>query len=355
MAKLLHSSIPPLKKGATLDLYKVLERELGKASKIRIASGFISTESLSELSRAVEINNKPHIELVIGMHKFEGFTHPQYQAALNLDNLLRGKSLGGVWLTDIFPFHGKLYSFSKDGHLYAASVGSSNFSGLGKYQRNFEVDLFLEEESLVKQVDELIDELKKRASKPLKDVNENSLIFKDEPPPLENVDDVEKCPNDVVTEIKLKTRLKKLYFELPLKDEPKSNLNVFFGKGRENKTGFVIPRHWYEVEIIVPNTVTERKGYPVPTKGKENIIKVYTDDGWSFECKVSGDYSKNFRSSDDLRILGRWIKGRLENAGALEPGKLVTKNVLKTYGRDTVTLMATDDPKVWYLDFSVKS
>jgi HKD family nuclease len=355
MTKLLHSSIPPLKKGAILDLYKVLEKELGNATTIRIASGFISTEALSELSRAVEINNNPYVEVIIGMHKFDGFTRPQYQAALNLDNLLRAKGLGGVWLADIFRFHGKLYSFSKGGNLYAASVGSSNFSGLGQHQRNFEVDVFLEDEATIKQVDELIGELKNRASRPLKDIDENSLTFIVQPPPLENVDSVEQCSRETITDIQVKARLKNIYFELPLKDEPKSNLNVFFGKGRKNKAGFVIPRHWYEVELIVSNTITRRKGYPRPIKGKENIIKVYTDDGWSFECKVSGDYSKNFRSSDDLRILGRWIKGRLENAGVLEPGKLVTENILEKYGRDTVTLMATDDSKIWYLDFSVRA
>ena len=355
MLKLLHSAIPPLKKGAIPDLYKVLERELGNATKVQIASGYISTESLSELSRAIEINNKPHVELIIGMHKFDGFTRSQYQAALNLDNLLRAKGLGAVWLTDIFRFHGKLYSFSKDGNLYAASVGSSNFSGLGQHQRNFEVDVFLEDEPAIKQVDELINDLKNRASKPLKDIDKRLLTFIEQLPPLENVDNVEQCSREIITDIQVKARLKKLQFELPLKEELKSNLNVFFGKGRKNQQGFVIPRHWYEVELIVPHTITQKRGYPRPVKGKENLIKVYTDDGWSFECKVSGDYSKNFRSSDDLRILGRWIKGRLENAGVLEPGKLVTVNTLKKYGRDTVTLMATDDPKIWYLDFSVKA
>jgi hypothetical protein len=79
---------------------------------------------------------------------------------------------------------------------------------------------------------------------------------------------------------------------------------------------------------------------------------VYTDDGWKFRCKVSGDYSKNFRSEDDLQTLGRWIKGRMEAAGALKVGELVTAPMLQQYGKDRLVLTATRNPDVWFLDFS---
>ena len=70
-------------------------------------------------------------------------------------------------------------------------------------------------------------------------------------------------------------------------------LMLFFGKGREAKNGLVKPRHWYEVELIVPKNITEQNGYP-KAKTDDAIFDVITDDGWSFKCKVSGDYSKNF-------------------------------------------------------------
>ena len=139
-------------------------------------------------------------------------------------------------------------------------------------------------------------------------------------------------------------------FKIPVKassDAQRSNLNVFFGKGRENKRGFVKPRHWYEVELIVPKDITSQSGYP----SKETIITVYTDDLWKFKCKISGDYSKNFRSADDLKILGRWIKGRLENKGSLKMGEPVTEKTLEHYGRDNFDLISTADPLVWMLDF----
>ena len=145
-------------------------------------------------------------------------------------------------------------------------------------------------------------------------------------------------------------------FAIPIKGyevSPQSNLNVFFGKGRVSKNGLVKPRHWYEVELIVPKSVTSQPGYP-RSKTDEAVFDVITDDGWSFKCKVSGDYSKNFRSEGDLKILGKWLKGRLENAGVLKVGEPVTAKTLNDYGRNTFSLTKTTVPNLWYLDFVVK-
>ena len=149
-----------------------------------------------------------------------------------------------------------------------------------------------------------------------------------------------------------------LSFKIPIKtatDAPQSNLNAYFGKGRENKKGFIKPRHWYEVELIVPKEVTSQHGYPqAGYPDKESIITVFTDDLWKFQCKISGDYSKNFRSADDLKILGRWIKGRLEEYGCLNIGEPVTDETLNCYGRDNFELISTTDPAIWILNFKPK-
>ena len=145
-------------------------------------------------------------------------------------------------------------------------------------------------------------------------------------------------------------------FDIPIKpyeDAPKSNVNAYFGKGRVNQRGFVQPRHWYEVEIIVPKSITDNVNYPKAGYPEtESIITVYTDDCWKFDCKISGTNSKNFRSCDDLKILGKWIKGRLENSGILEVGKPLTQDMLTAYGRNSIKMRGTKDPKIWYLDFS---
>ena len=80
-----------------------------------------------------------------------------------------------------------------------------------------------------------------------------------------------------------------------------------------------------------------------------------TDDGWSFRCKVSGDFSKNLRTDDDLKILGKWIKGRLENAGALKAGEMCTDATLAKYGRSDIKLTKISGSNDWYLDFGVKN
>ena len=91
------------------------------------------------------------------------------------------------------------------------------------------------------------------------------------------------------------------------------------------------------------------ENYPKP-----NIdFTVVTDDGYSFNCKVSGDYSKNFRSSGDLSILGKWIKGRMENAKVLNVGEKITEEHFRRYGRNTITLTQTQKENVWFLDFGV--
>jgi hypothetical protein len=92
--------------------------------------------------------------------------------------------------------------------------------------------------------------------------------------------------------------------------------------------------------------MTGKKDYP-----KNEQFWVITDDGYKFECTTSGDYSKNFRSALDLKILGRWIKGRMENRRVLKTGEKVTDETLTNYGRDSMSLTKTKMPNTWYLDF----
>ncbi|MEB3342568.1 hypothetical protein, partial [Okeania sp.] len=83
-------------------------------------------------------------------------------------------------------------------------------------------------------------------------------------------------------------------------NQQRSKLNAFFGKeGRWNrKTGIVILRDWFEVEILVDIATTRNPIYP------QGDFIAYTDDGLVFPCRTPGDYYKNLRSRDDLKILG---------------------------------------------------
>lgn len=111
--------------------------------------------------------------------------------------------------------------------------------------------------------------------------------------------------------------------------QQRSNLNAFFGKGRWNrKTGIVISRDWFEVEIIVDIATTKNPIYP------QGYFVAYTDDGLVFPCRTQGDYYKNLRSRDDLKILGHWVKGKLQQKGVLELFEPVTSQTLEEYGKD---------------------
>ena len=111
--------------------------------------------------------------------------------------------------------------------------------------------------------------------------------------------------------------------------QTRSNLNCCFGKGRWSRTtGIVRLREWYEVELISTMEVTANPQYP---KGE---FLATTSDGFEFKAVTNGDYYKNLRSFDDLKILGIWLKGCLEDAGALsdDPQELVTKETFEEYG-----------------------
>ncbi len=323
----------------------IWKKNLERATNLKIATGYVSADAIIELMKVIEVNSKPHIDLLIGMHYFDKFTPTQYDAVKSLDHLLRDKQLGCIYLSDKRRYHGKMCSFADSSSCYSALVGSSNLSSItGVSESKYEVDCLFEEQAVVNNIDTTISEIILRLGTkiselpPITDFNVTNSL-------LENQYGVTKVSNSEYADI-LSTKTE-VEFDIPAKTAPKSNLNVFFGKGRENtSTGFIMPRPWYEVELIVSNKITRNDYYP---KGCE--FTVYTDDHWSFKCSTNGDYSKNFRSADDLKILGRWIKGRLEASGALKIGTPVTAETLEKYGNDKITLSATRDPNIWLLNF----
>lgn len=350
---LIYSNYPPLKTDSET-YHGAFTELLEKSDKLKIASGYISADALIDLKSIVEANGGPYIELNIGMHYFEGLTRQQKEAVEDLDETLRSRNLGGVNFVVTFPFHGKIISFKNHDHTIGGLIGSSNLTNIveNKTSRQYEVDYRLPE-SDCDELERFITRLRETTTRPLSDIDvrvverENNL--------LDDQYGVSKADDQVVESIKANSDFD-YEFHIPLKTDgaTRSNLNTFNGKGRENKQGFVMPRSWYEVELIVPKSVTSQPGYPQSDKtGDGGVINVITDDGWSFSCKVSGDFSKNLRSEKDLKILGKWLKGRLEHAGALKTGELCTQLTLDKYGRSDFTLAKLKGQDLWYLDFGV--
>lgn len=325
------------------------------ATRLDIAVGYITADSLAELKQTIIFNNNIEtLNLLIGMHRWDKFTKLEYNAALDLNNYLVNERRGEVRLVTPFRFHGKLYTYSNNGGAFAGIIGSNNLSSIiDGGIRTYEASSLFNEPQYAQQMRAFIEDLSKNATDNLADCDITD--FKQNNSLLEGHEHVEKIPPDIKADCL--SALTPVKFNIPLsrsgKIPEKSNLNVYFGKGREQKrTGVIIPRHWYETEIIVPNTITSLSGYPQKDTA-DAVFDVITDDGWKFKCKVSGDYSKNLRSEGDLKILGKWIKGRLENNGILEVGKPVTEQTFADYGRDNFTMTKTTIPNLWYLDFGV--
>jgi len=118
-------------------------------------------------------------------------------------------------------------------------------------------------------------------------------------------------------------------------EQSKSNLNCCFGKGRWSRaTGKVKIRDWYEVELITSREINANPQYP---RGE---FLATTSDGYTFQAVTNGANFKNLRSLDDLKILGLWIKGCLEDAGALsdDPQELVTSQTFEEYGNSILRI-----------------
>lgn len=347
--QLLFSNYPPLK--TSNDTFSnAFYHQLTKASGIDIAVGYISRDSLTEILYALKAYKNIHsCNLIIGMHYFEQFTRLQYSSALNLNQFLQSKNYGAVYLVKAFAYHGKMYSYTLNGTPISGIIGSDNLSSLiPGGRRRYESSVLFEENTISQEIHQFITQLKDKASINISDAHITN--FKEENPLLDELENVQKISESELEHIKRQKT--NITFDIPIKTTPCSNLNAFFGKGRQSLNGIIKPRHWYEVELIVPAKISNSPDYPKANSSTKEFT-VFTDDGWSFKCYVSGNNNKNFRSKDDLTILGKWIKGRLENAGALEIGSPLTDETLKKYGRRTFEFTKLTGNNMWFIDFGV--
>jgi len=356
--ELLTSNFPPVDSNRAR-FFDIWERNFKEHDSISIAVGYASNDSLLYLKKLIELNQPKDVNFCLGLPYFEGLPKSQFQAMEAFSNYVMSSSSGEVRFVRSFPFHGKVYFFEKPGGSSVSILGSSNLSNIvpfsGVERRNYEIDIEITDPTFNSNLKHNLNELFFKASIPF--LENKHLIQAHQNPSslLNNRSDVSILRGAEID--LLKSKLVTGEIQIPLKTAPRSNLNAYFGEGRTNAQGFTKPRHWYEVEIIVDIEIQRTN----PSYPANQDFWVFTDDGYKFVCRTSGDYGKNFRSRDDLTILGRWLKGRLEASGALVVGQPVTGDVLATYGRDTLTLQKTSTTEidinsidmldVWYLDF----
>jgi len=320
---------------------KALIKEFNSAENVQIASGYTSLNIIEQFKQNfLDIaKNGGSSKFLLGMAFYEGLGQKKLNALLLLNDQLRALNEdSGVYVTNGRRYHGKVYRFYNDDNSNIF-VGSSNFSSSGTYG-NIECTVPIETDEKKLQIINFLDNLYSteysidisraeiKASSKRKELRakiENYWAnLKTYDPNTINVSNLPK-------------------FTYPLErvaEKEKSNLNVYFGKGRLNSTtGIVKPRSWYEIELIAPSDINSLPNYP---KGD---FLAYTDDGLIIPMRTQGDYFKNIRSKNSLQIFGIWLKGKLERSGALNRLEPVTPDTLAEYGSTNLIFYKIDEGK----------
>ncbi len=323
----------------TKSISKLYNHLVEGATALNIATGFITNDSIAALKQIVEFREgELSLSLFIGMNYLEGFTKPQYHAVRDLNGYLVRNQVGSVFLSPHSLYHGKMYSFMHGEECMASFVGSSNLGSFVGTTRNYiETDiLFQNKEGW--EVNQYIKQITSILGRKFNDFPIITKFNDDDAELLKGYSYVRKLTSAEMHEI-LRTTTG-VSVDVPLKTEAKSNLNTYFGKGKIK--GKYSPRGWYEVELIVSTKLADRDVLPNKESGAFSVV---TSDGYEFECSRQGDYSKNLRSEKDLKILGRWIKGQMENCGALEVGTPVTQDTLLRFGKSALRFEKTSTGK----------
>ena len=237
------------------------------------------------------------------------------------------------------PFHGKIYRIKyQDELLYFA--GSLNFSQRGLFN-NLEFTCKISDATTINQTETYLNWI-------LTDNVSVNFAKCESFPIIESAKENHKKTTLINPKNKPFINYNISYLDLSLArvyNQKCSNLNAFFCKGKWNrKTGTVIPRDWFEVEIIVDIATTKNPIYP------QGDFVAYTDDGLVFPCRTQGDYYKNLRSRDDLKILGHWLKRKLQKKAVLELFQPITSQTLEEYGKDYIRIYKLSDSD-YYLEF----
>ena len=370
--RLLYSNMLPMKLEDDQESFiDYFQEAIQKADEIEIAVGYVSKAALKELEALVDKFEIKRICLTVGMYYHEGMPEGTYNVAMALNENWVKKEIGEVRLVRTFKYHGKVYIFYKEGVPFAGIIGSHNLGAIkleASNRRQYELSAVTEDVDELKELSSHIKNIMRtKCSANISELKDVPLI-REENRALVDQEFVSKVTPEEVEAYK--KRLTEISFEIPLKvpedeEDPSmrgSNINVCYASGRK--------RVWWEIEMVVGKSIRELPGYPLHQKP----FMAITDDGWKFQTWTCGQYNKNLYSKDDLKIMGRWIKGRLVAAGLIEPvnrvesdieGKgVITHKMLNEYGRDTITLTKTDiisktedgtELEVWMLSFLPES
>lgn len=365
--RLLYSNVLPLRLEEGQETFiEYFNTVAANSDQLEIAVGYVSKASLIELQKIVEDNGISNVCLNIGMYYLEGMPESTYHTAVTLNKVWKESGVGEVRIVKAFKYHGKLYSFYKNGNPIAAIIGSNNLGALkleASNLRQYEIATVTEIPDEIAEISKVISQLKQPVCSA--NIQEISIpLIREVNRALVDQEFVAKITSEEVSAYQ--NKITDISFEIPLKvpknhDDPKmrgSNINVCYASGRK--------RTWWEIEMVVSKEIRDLPYYPE----YQRPFMAVTDDGWKFKVWTCGQYNKNLYSKDDLKIMGRWIKGRIVASGLVEPINqvetdtvfkgLITEEILEKYGRKSVTLTKTtvktlaedgSEMDVWLLSF----
>ena len=358
--KILYSDILPLSaKDGQQTILECINEEAKKADRIEIAVGYVSRTALDELDKMAERFSLSHVTVTIGMHFLEGMPENSYYTAMKLNQKWKKAGIGEIRLVRAFKYHGKLYSFIRDGVSFSAIIGSANMGVLkpdAATRRQYEIAALTTDSGECAEILSFIEELKDgRCSANIADISGMNLI-REQNVSLDGIDTVSPVTPASVslyfrheTEISFILPIKAPAYEERFMDDGKhftrSNINVCYAAPRSKRKS----RDWYEVQMTVAKSITLREGYP-----EKNVpFFVVTDDGYWFKAHTTSDGNKQFSAFGDELIMGRWIKGRLVAAGLVTPVNdslkdsertgMITREMLDAYGCNAVVITKTDE------------
>lgn len=339
-----------------------IKADITNATAVDIAVGYVSGASLVELGNLVRASNVKRISLVIGMYFHEGMPEGCYRLANELHEEWTSRGIGEVRLVIPMKYHGKTYVFYRDGAPFSAIVGSANLSVLkpdAATLRQYEFAYRITEKNDVEAIAEHCQLLKRDNCSKTIDAITDMTIIPGYNTALDNVVGVERLTPEKSAEYRQAAG--DYSFSLPLKVPAesekllegrqyftKSNINVCYSPDTRNKKRPPKARNWYECQLTVASTIYSQPGYP----SKNDPFYLITDDGYKFLAHTTSDHNKQFAAVGDESIMGRWLKGRLVAAGLVTPVNntledvehtgMITKEILRKYGRDVLIFRKTD-------------
>jgi len=306
---------------------------LGKCENVYIAAGYFGKSEIDRQQRFLieKAQKGGRVILLVGLASSEGITAQLKSTLLDLHQLLRKFSAeNGIYISES-RYHGKLYI--TDGVSFRrVMIGSSNLSSTG-FESNIELNIDSDDPATFHSAKRFFDELLEQS---------HPIHLCDIPVKSRSGSHI---PTLQVSNISAPRPTHHHDFEIPLRVQPRSSLNLFLSRGRLNtKTGVYTPRPYYEVEITLPReSWISPLTHHVPDSLDPVIYQVVCDTGESFEVNFKrktssrSDNRSLHRTGGDFmssprEMLGRYIKGKLMRAGVLAFGEPVSDDTLAEYG-----------------------